>query len=869
MTWFLKIASPEEYLGTLGAPSETIQWIMSQPEYQFYINEFRKNPGVDITSLQPPQKHEHEHEPTKKELQRVNWFVNDSPIRQWSLVQLRKFRVRLNPLSNGDIDYDYFIPMTQFDNLLSQINDWYRNKQFDNQPVDIASYTWDQALVATEQWHQEQAAQGEGTEYDEFDENLTVFRLDEWDGWFMQKVMSENDLTVEGNRMNHCVGSYCRQVESGTTEIYSLRDPQNLPHVTVEIEPQYNEVIQVIGNSNSEPKDEYKELVTQWFAELQKEKPGLQMRGQEFDFEDLKYTDNSELDEKITEIVYSGGSENYGLKMPLTELDVEYPYEAVIKELTAHHMQGADTRYVSYIGPVLAQIAWDADKQRAMDLGLVAGFGIVTNNTLTPEESKLKFKQQSENTGVHWLWEKIQKNNEDFLEYFMDYDPYQKREEFESDEAYQTAIDEERDDAELKVRSESMPAALDDQIATALADLARTDPYLPEHDAYKLPEEESKVASTTWRHVYASPEGWLRQQGVPDDILQYALDDNRFPRKMQKWVALQLHKLSSSWLTKLASVELMYHGTSDALTQKILSEGLAPNRDLVWDSERAESDQRSRESYGGIYFTNNFMTAWGAARTATEQFGGGRLMTISQLELRSDSLLQDEDQQNNPLGSFNKVLGVNANDYFYMQWAANDFYNLDQITDKYLDEISLDPRSGEPKPGFEDPRQREALVPYVTDFIKASVMREIAIAVEQERGSQFPTLKYKYPQFQEMQVSEAEADYRQASSALMEKTRFMTNNVKRFMHNVRSMEPVSFKGRNKVVLVAKIHEDTYDSDTRTRSYIDGKYNDDAEILYSTSSEAIQMLARDMTERLGGGIRIRDAKTVYLDHPRES
>lgn len=49
-----------------------------------------------------------------------------------------------------------------------------------------------------------------------------------------------------------------------------------------------------------------------------------------------------------------------------------------------------------------------------------------------------------------------------------------------------------------------------------------------------------------WLQKIASPEGWLRSQGVPDEILRYALDDNKFPRKMQKWVAMQLNKAHKS-----------------------------------------------------------------------------------------------------------------------------------------------------------------------------------------------------------------------------------------------------------------------------------------------------------------------------------
>ena len=41
-------------------------------------------------------------------------------------------------------------------------------------------------------------------------------------------------LKSEGEMMGHCVGSYCPQVESGSTKIYSLRSPDGKSHVTIE-----------------------------------------------------------------------------------------------------------------------------------------------------------------------------------------------------------------------------------------------------------------------------------------------------------------------------------------------------------------------------------------------------------------------------------------------------------------------------------------------------------------------------------------------------------------------------------------------------------------------------------------------------------
>ena len=63
--------------------------------------------------------------------------------------------------------------------------------------------------------------------------------------------------------MDNCVGSYCPNVESGRSVIYSLRDPQNNPHITMETDS-YNEVEQIQGKSNSEPKNIYKNMIKEW-----------------------------------------------------------------------------------------------------------------------------------------------------------------------------------------------------------------------------------------------------------------------------------------------------------------------------------------------------------------------------------------------------------------------------------------------------------------------------------------------------------------------------------------------------------------------------------------------------------------------------
>jgi len=47
----------------------------------------------------------------------------------------------------------------------------------------------------------------------------------------------EEALKYEGNTMGHCVGGYCPDVLEGRTRIFSLRDANNEPHVTIEVRP--------------------------------------------------------------------------------------------------------------------------------------------------------------------------------------------------------------------------------------------------------------------------------------------------------------------------------------------------------------------------------------------------------------------------------------------------------------------------------------------------------------------------------------------------------------------------------------------------------------------------------------------------------
>jgi hypothetical protein len=74
-------------------------------------------------------------------------------------------------------------------------------------------------------------------------------------GYRAVQLTSAAALDLEGKSMQHCVGSYAHELTQGT-EIYSLRDSSNNPHVTFEIKDKG--VKQIKGKQNQPPVERYR-----------------------------------------------------------------------------------------------------------------------------------------------------------------------------------------------------------------------------------------------------------------------------------------------------------------------------------------------------------------------------------------------------------------------------------------------------------------------------------------------------------------------------------------------------------------------------------------------------------------------------------
>ena len=436
----------EDYLRSIGASEEIVQYISSLDEgvAQFMTNEFRKNPQITLQELkqfQLPQRYVRPNLVNSVELALIEKFP--VMMKRWVLKQVRKMWRTMQIM--GDNNYDDYVEFLRstawagnvIGQKLSEIMDWVERNESN---IDISSYSYDQAVEASDEWHKTVAGMGEGKIYEPIKTENILYgpkwtdkegkEVEEYDGWTIQRITSENDLLTEGNKCNHCVGSYWNDVEQGYLTIVSLRDPQNNPHVTIEIEDDH--VNQIQGNSNQEPGRQYKKMIRHW---IQNSDNAPKHFGEDRSIHSVldemqghySMRDKSEI---LSNIVH--GSDDYGLSVQFDEQDVESTYETVLESLYSAN------RYGGYNG----------DWGMGEDLVHIA-LNIYDDKT----------KQKNPEKGIHKLISLMDKTEEDAHSQFLDIDlgiPYPEEEDFETPEEYDEAM-ERYYDAESEDQRDMMP----------------------------------------------------------------------------------------------------------------------------------------------------------------------------------------------------------------------------------------------------------------------------------------------------------------------------------------------------------------------------------------------------------------------------
>lgn len=128
---------------------------------------------------------------------------------------------------------------------------------------NIFNYSFEEAYESAKVWHDSLINQKKKRIFkDDKDEERIVYHCRDGEHFFM--LLKSSELGLEGNVMSHCVGSYGNKVSTGRSLIISLRDKNNQPHATIEIDTKTSSVTQVRGKANSNPIPKYMKLITEF-----------------------------------------------------------------------------------------------------------------------------------------------------------------------------------------------------------------------------------------------------------------------------------------------------------------------------------------------------------------------------------------------------------------------------------------------------------------------------------------------------------------------------------------------------------------------------------------------------------------------------
>jgi len=154
--------------------------------------------------------------------------------------------------------------------VFDYIFEWYNSMLKENKNFDISSYDLQKAIEMADEWNKTIAGRGSGIiytplardKYGNIIDDRVVYKFG--NGWYMVELDNKNDLSAEGNKMKHCAGSYWYGVQQGDSKMFSLRDPNNNPHATIELD-RNNNIVQAQGKSNTKLSNKLQQMVNEWY----------------------------------------------------------------------------------------------------------------------------------------------------------------------------------------------------------------------------------------------------------------------------------------------------------------------------------------------------------------------------------------------------------------------------------------------------------------------------------------------------------------------------------------------------------------------------------------------------------------------------
>lgn len=113
---------------------------------------------------------------------------------------------------------------------------------------------WQDAVKRQEKWHDTLARKSvKMAEFGGDAGGKAV--LDCSDGYKWVEIKTSEQFDFEGNAMGHCIGQ--GGYDDSKNRFFSLRDKNNLPHVTIEFNPEDNKYVQIQGRANERVIEDY------------------------------------------------------------------------------------------------------------------------------------------------------------------------------------------------------------------------------------------------------------------------------------------------------------------------------------------------------------------------------------------------------------------------------------------------------------------------------------------------------------------------------------------------------------------------------------------------------------------------------------
>ena len=309
-------------------------------------------------------------------------------------------------------------------------------------------------------------------------------------------------------------------------------------------------------------------------------------------------------------------------------------------------------------------------------------------------------------------------------------------------------------------------------------------------------------------------------------------------------------------MLKESSIRYMYHGTSLNNLSSILSEGLNEFHGKVYDGNFQNTDKtRSLESYGGIYFSDNLRTALMAGFTSAEKNKidtAASVLVMVKIEDKTPSILIDEDLLASPFHAIYQVAGNPDYPRNLAEWVSSDFPGMDQAVDFYLNSLSTG------RTQIDNSNFLNNLKPYIPNLLSSFAVRLLSIQLNKKDFGTSDLLHY-YPQFEGLNMNSAIQNYRDAASLFMQKANRLTSFMNdSFQNNVRITEPISYRGKNKIVLVSIFN--------REKNYTD--YFNTINIEYLSDNNALEKYISDIKEKYSNNFLMKYKNQIIYDQKKD-